>query len=251
MGALGHYLEREGVPTAQISLIREQTAAIRPPRALWVPFMLGRPFGAPNEPDFQRKVLRAVLLLFDRPSGPVLEDFPEDAPAADAPAEGFACPVNFAAAGTKDGDLAEAMRREMAQLMPWYDLAVWRRGRTTVGISGMTMEAAASHAAAYLDGAPRPHEIPGLSAGVALKRACDDVKAFYYEAAAAQPGNLSPKAIDNWFWRETAAAKAFLAIREICLHSDDESLKPLGRLSLIPRFVTDGPAEAQQKHVKP
>ena len=71
MGALGHYIEREGVPTAQVSLIREQTAAIRPPRALWVPFMLGRPFGAPNAPDFQRKVLRALLALFERPAGPV------------------------------------------------------------------------------------------------------------------------------------------------------------------------------------
>jgi len=39
VGALGHYIEREGIPTAQISLIREQTAAIKPSRALWVPFM--------------------------------------------------------------------------------------------------------------------------------------------------------------------------------------------------------------------
>jgi len=84
VGALGHYIEREGVPTAQISLIREQTAAIQPPRALWVPFLLGRPFGAPNEPEFQRRVLRALLSLFERPTGPVLEDFPEDAPAIDA-----------------------------------------------------------------------------------------------------------------------------------------------------------------------
>lgn len=238
MGALGHYIEREGVPTAQISLIREQTTAIRPPRALWVPFMLGRPFGAPSELDFQRKVLRAALSLFERESGPVLEDFPEEAPAADAPAEGFACPVSFAAAGVKDGGLAGAMRREIAQLAPWYDLAVRRRGRTTVGISGMKVEEAAGHAASYLDGAPRPAAIPGLSAGVALKRACDDIKAFYYEAAAAQPGNLSSAAIHDWFWRETAAARVFLAIQQACLKSDDPSLQPLGKLSLIPRAVS-------------
>ena len=87
MGALGHYIEREGVPNAQISLIREQTAAIMPPRALWVPFMLGRPFGAPNAPDFQRKVLRALLSLFERPAGPVIEDFPEEAPESGAQEE--------------------------------------------------------------------------------------------------------------------------------------------------------------------
>jgi hypothetical protein len=247
VGALGHYIEREGVPTAQLSLIREQTAAIRPPRALWVPFMLGRPFGAPNEPDFQRKVLRALLALFDRAPGPVLEDFPEDAPATDAPPEGFACPVSFAAPIEEEGDLVAALRREMAQLAPWYDLAVRRRGRTTVGISGMKVEEAALHAASYLDGLPRPAPVPGLSAGVALKRACDDVKAFYYEAAAAQPGNLSSRAIDSWFWRETAAAKVFLAIQQVCLGSDDESLQPLGKLSLIPRAVSHALADSQRK----
>ena len=246
MGALGHYIEREGVPTAQISLIREQTAAIRPPRALWVPFMLGHPFGAPNETRFQSRVLCALLSLFECPSGPVLEDFPEEAPPTGADDAGFACPVSFVSAKVEAGGLAQAMRNEIGQLAPWYGLAKKRRGRTTVGVFGATVEDAVRYVATYLEGALKPPSIPGLSAGVAVKRACDDVKAYYYEAMAAQPGNLAPKAIENWFWRETAAAKALLAIRDICLKSDDESLKPLGKLSLIPRFVTDGLAEAQQ-----
>jgi hypothetical protein len=209
--------------------------------------MLGRPFGAPNEPDFQRRVLRALLSLFDRETGPVLEDFPEDAPATDAPPEGFACPVSFAAEIESEDDLVDAMRREMVQLAPWYDLAVRRRGRTTVGISGMKVEEAAMHAGSYLDGLPRPAAIPGLPAGVALKRACDDVKAFYYEAAGAQPGNLSSRAIDDWFWRETAAARVFLAIQQVCARSDDESLQPLGRLSLVPRAVSHALAASKRK----
>ena len=241
MGALGHYIEREGVPTAQISLIREQTAAIRPPRALWVPFLLGRPFGAPNEPDFQRRVLRNLLSLFERSAGPVLEDFPDDAPASDEQETGFACPVSFASTKPESDGLARAMHDEIAQLAPWYDLARRRRGRTTVGVFGATVEEAAGYVASYLDGATKPPPVPGWSAGMAVKRACDDLKAYYYEAVAAQPGNLEPKAIEKWFWRETSAAQAFLAIRQICLKSDDESLKPLGKLSLIPRFVTDDP----------
>ncbi len=247
MGALGHYLEQEGVPTAQISLIREQTAAIKPPRALWVPFMLGRPFGAPNEADFQRKVLRSLLSLFERQSGPVLEDFPEEAPAAAAQETGFACPVSFASVQANAGGVAQALRDEVAQLAPWYDLARKRRGRTTVGIFGATVDDAVNHIATYLGDAPNPPAVPGMSAGLAVKRACDDLKAYYYEAAAAQPGNLAAPAIDEWFWRDTAAAQAFLEIREICLNSDDDSLKPLGKLSLIPRFVTERPAEVQQK----
>jgi len=239
VGALGHYLEREGIATAQISLIREQTAAIKPPRALWVPFMLGRPFGSPDAPDFQRKVLRALLQLFEIKSGPVLEDFPEDAPASasatsDAVAP-FACPVSFAKAAADDGDLAAALQREIAQLAPWYDLAKKRRGRSTFGISGLSIEETAAHAASYLSTPAAPYA--DLTAGVALKRACDDLKAWYYEAVAAQPGNLRAGDIDHWFWHETAAAQVFLAIRQICQKSTDKSLMPLGKISLVPRAV--------------
>jgi hypothetical protein len=238
VGALGHFLERAGIPTAQISLIREQTAAIKPPRALWVPFMLGRPFGTPDEPDFQRAVLRALLMLFEQPSGPVLEDFPEDAPAGsgnDAEAT-FACPVSFARAAVDDGDPGAAMLRELAQLTPWYDLAKKRRGRSTVGISGLDIEDAARHVISQLGATPAaPYS--GLSAGVALKRACDDLKAYYYEAVAAQPGNLKAGDIERWFWQDTIAARVFLAIRQLCLKSADKSMLPLGRISLVPRAV--------------
>ena len=243
MGALGHFIEREGLATAQISLIREQTAAIRPPRALWVPFMLGRPFGAPNAPDFQRKVLRALLALFGRPSGPVLEDFTEDAPVDAAGETAFACPVSFAHADTGSDEPVKAMRREIAQLAPWYELARARRGRTTVGVSGLTIEQAANFAVGFTGDAPAPVYDASLSAGVALKRVCDDLKAYYYEAVAAQPGNLSPREIDRWFWFETIAGRVFLAIQQACLRSDDKSLQPLGKLSLVPRAIAHALAE--------
>ena len=81
MSGLGHLLEREGIATVCIALVREHAARMRPPRALWVPFDLGRPFGAPNEPAFQSEVLRAALALLVREDGPViLKDFPKDAP---------------------------------------------------------------------------------------------------------------------------------------------------------------------------
>ena len=67
---------------------------MQPPRSLWVPFPLGRPLGVPHDTAFQHRVIAAALALLDRPSGPVLEDFPEDAPpvAEDAAP---ACPVSF------------------------------------------------------------------------------------------------------------------------------------------------------------
>ena len=201
--------------------------------------MLGRPFGAPNEADFQRRVLRHLLSLFECTAGPVLEDFPEDAPAGATETADFACPVSFAGAKSGAGDLAGAVLAEVAQLAPWYDVAKRRRGRTTVGVFGSPPESAARYVISYANGTPEASPNPAWSAGMAVKRACDDLKAYYYEAVAAQPGNLDARAIENWFWTETAAARALLAIRDYCLRSEDDSLKPLGKLSLIPRFVTD------------
>ena len=72
MGGLAHYLEQDGLATTQISLIRLHSEKIRPPRALWVPFELGRPLGPPNDEAFQHRVLKAALDLLAAPSGPVL-----------------------------------------------------------------------------------------------------------------------------------------------------------------------------------
>ena len=63
MGGLAHYLEKVGIPTTQISLIRKHTEELRPPRALFVPFELGRPFGNRNDADLQRTVLKSALGL--------------------------------------------------------------------------------------------------------------------------------------------------------------------------------------------
>ena len=69
------------------ALIRKHAEEIKPPRALAVPFELGRPLGAPNEPEFQRRVLRECLELLNAESGPVLADFPDTAPGRRAEAK--------------------------------------------------------------------------------------------------------------------------------------------------------------------
>mgnify|MGYP001361774283 CR=1 FL=1 len=116
------------------------TEVIQPPRALWVPFDLGRPFGTSGDAVFQRRVISAVLALFERESGPVLEDFPEDAPGeALLDAEGWSCPVALGAPTAADaevGSLEAALMQDFHKLRPWYDLACQARdGPTTVGVS--------------------------------------------------------------------------------------------------------------------
>jgi hypothetical protein len=61
--------EEEGIATVAISLIRPQTENTKPPRALWVPFELGRPFGPPGDAAFQRRVILAALGMLERDNG--------------------------------------------------------------------------------------------------------------------------------------------------------------------------------------
>ena len=203
---------------------------------MWVPFILGRPFGVPGDAAFQKRVLLSVLRLLEAAAGPVLEDYAEEAPRpAVEDIEGMACPVSFESA-VDASDLGAALAREIEELAPWHDLAMKRRARTTTGLSGMAMDKAARVIAAYLKSSPATN-LDGMSAGETLKIVCDDIRAYYYEAAAAQPGNPDAQAVLHWFWRDTAAGRAFLALQKICLASGDKSLQVLGGNSLVPRAI--------------
>ena len=58
-------LERRGIATVAIQLLREVAERVRPPRALCVPFPHGYPLDAPDEPARQRDVLEAALRMLE------------------------------------------------------------------------------------------------------------------------------------------------------------------------------------------
>jgi hypothetical protein len=68
-------LERAGLATVSLSLLREVTRVLKPPRALFVPFPMGFALGEPNHPALQQRILRAALRLLERTDVPVLETF--------------------------------------------------------------------------------------------------------------------------------------------------------------------------------
>ncbi|MDO8597681.1 MAG: hypothetical protein Q7R45_13800 [Sulfuricaulis sp.] len=196
--------------------------------------MLGRPFGVPNDAAFQERVLLAALNLLEAPAGPVLVDYPEDAPASGGDAEGIACPVSFARAA--DDDIGSAFVREVEELQPWHDRARERRGRSMVGLCKLSSVDAAKVIARFLRD-NLVDSIDGLSAGETIKLVCEDLRTYYYEAAAARPGTLDADAVQHWFWHDTAGGRAFLALHQQCLASADASLKRLCNFSLVPRAV--------------
>lgn len=58
-------IERRGIPTVSISVARDVTEQIKPPRALFVPFMMGHHFGVPYHRDLQRRVITEALTLVE------------------------------------------------------------------------------------------------------------------------------------------------------------------------------------------
>lgn len=127
MGVLSQYIERAekdggaGIATVQVSLIRPVTEAVRPPRALWVPFPFGRPLGPPNRPDVQLDVLRQTLGLVDQPTAPALIDYPDNVNGDDIPSEeGWSCPVTFPTVepNTQSEYLKAQLRTEAQLLRP-------------------------------------------------------------------------------------------------------------------------------------
>ncbi len=237
MSALSYFLEREGLLTTGISLVRENTESMQPPRALWVSFPLGRPLGKPGDAAFQMDVIQAALELLNRTEGPVLEDFPRDAP----PVEGesrAACPVTFAAATTGQDSWQARLNHEFNQLKPWYELSCRRReGRTLVGIADQPLERNIQVLAEYLDSGVLPEDITWL------KRAIEDVKAYYIEAMTAQPGDYDGKALQSQFWRETSFGAAILEFYHQFQNAENDRLKLVARI-LAPREAvgaTTGP----------
>ena len=222
------------MPTTQISLIREHSEKIVPPRALWVPFELGRPFGAPNDAGFQKRVLLGALELLEAEEGPILADFPDEAPGG-GDITGWACPINLPPPpGAGDGRLGAAFEDEMAQLLTWYDIALKRRGRTTVGASGLGFEEIARFLLSYIDDQGTESPNPDLATGLALKHAVEDLKAFYMEAATARPGPSSARQVADWFWRQTSGAKVLYALKAVCIASDDAAIQRLGHRAIVP-----------------
>lgn len=68
-------LERRGIATVAIILLREVAEKVPPPRGLAVPFDWGQPLGPPGEGALHREVaLRALALLERGGEAPVLEE---------------------------------------------------------------------------------------------------------------------------------------------------------------------------------
>jgi hypothetical protein len=215
---------------------------MKPPRALWVPFELGRPLGVPDNPEFQKKVLLALFKLFESPEVPVLADFTEDAPEVSAELTVLACPVYYPQAINENPDedtLLTALKQEITSLRPWYDMSLVSRKRTTIGLSGLKIDELADYIFSFIKGAAANNPHPELAPAYSLKYTVEDLKSFYIEGITAQPGQsgASSHTLDNWFWDKTIAGQVLMQLRAACQRNPDKLINMVGAHFLVPGEV--------------
>ena len=75
VGLIAAEIERRGIPTVCIALLRSVAEKVRPPRTLAVPFPHGYPLGRPHDARLQREVLRQALGLLEtaREAGTIVD----------------------------------------------------------------------------------------------------------------------------------------------------------------------------------
>lgn len=76
VGLIASVIEKRGIPTVGLSLLRAVTEKVKPPRTLVVPFPFGYPLGEPDHPALQRAIIETALnLLASTDSLPIIRDF--------------------------------------------------------------------------------------------------------------------------------------------------------------------------------
>ena len=246
---LSHFLQRHGIATTSISLIREQSEAVHPPRALWVPFPLGRPLGVADNPDFQTDVLRCALGLLDTATEPTIVDYGHEAPDSDDGV--WACAIELPA--PEVSELESSLRAEIDLLMPRYLEARRKRGRSTFGMSGATLEQMdqlVSYAVAVAEGSGF-NGIPTSATGpdwihptpMLVRFVVEDLRAFYQESVTSDADARPPSQHDmhSWIFEATALGRVIKQIAQLITDDDDPRLLFIRGLLIPEGFWEGGP----------
>ncbi len=197
----------------------------------------------PGDAAFQRRVLLAALQLLEAPRGPVITDYPEDAPpVASEETEGYACAVSFAKSVQSEG-IAGAVQSEITGLAPWHELATRKHGRSIATLSGLATGAAAKFLTDFIADLSTPLYRSDLSTELALRLVVQDLRAYYLEAASAQPGARAALNAQNWLYQETALGQLLFKLREVCLTSENQMVRTYGGKGLIPLAIGPRPGE--------
>jgi hypothetical protein len=227
---LARVFEEHGLVTTSISLVREHTEKVKPPRALFVPFPFGHPLGEADDPELQTRVMRAAFALIDRQTGPVLEDYPEDIYAGQD--------INLTqAASVPQPEVSEDVAFELTTLRPYYEQWVAEHeGRTAVGVTRVDQRrfrGLVRLLEAYDEG--RDVDVPEWNRDIPLPQfvrwSADDLKAFYLEARMQQQPSAAFQELNTWLWSQTALSNLLRAARDRMRAPGDARLDAIALVS--------------------
>jgi len=103
-----------------------------------------------------------------------------------------------------------------------------------LGISSLDIQRAGRFLAGYLEDEETPAPRGDLTTARLLKLVCEDLKAYYSEAASAQPGMSASIAVEHWLFNETVLGKLLWQLRNTCTEHEDDETRFFARRSLIP-----------------
>ena len=201
-----------------------------------------------DNPEFQRDVLRSALNLLESATGPTIADYPHEAP--DGNGDGiWACAIELPT--PEMSELEAAVRNEVDLLMPRYQEARRKRGRTTFGMSGATVdeiEQVVSFAITVAE-CSGFEEVPASASGpnwrhqmpMLVRFVAEDLRAFYQEAVTSEAGSRPPsqREMHTWIFQETALGHLLKQIAQRITEHDDPRLR-LMRGFIIPEGFWEG-----------
>ncbi len=224
---IARVFEEMGLTTVNIALVREHAEAVKPPRALTVPFPFGFALGRALDPDFQHRVLGAALGLLGNDDTPVLAVWPEDETRQ----------VRLVQASHVERKAPDDVgpANELTKLRAFYERWVEANdGRTAVGLSGVPerqFRKLVRFLQAYSEGdeaADVPERPRDVSVHQYMRYAVDDLKAFYYEARMAQRDGVAEPELHEWFWGETAMGALVAAVAAHMGSAESAAIKSIG-----------------------
>jgi hypothetical protein len=177
---------------------------------------------------------------------PTIDDYPIEAPPESGAGE-WACPVSFPV--IEDESITARLVAEVTRLAPWSAETRATRGRTLFGVTGASPDQVEvlARALGKLAEQGNLHQPPEVGIDwkfdmpLLVRHIADDLRTFYHEAIAAQPGPGAPNhdALNNWIFGGTALGDALQAVA-VHLSADANPMSKLVRGLLIPEGYFQG-----------
>jgi hypothetical protein len=211
--------------TVALSLVREHTMKVKPPRAVYVPFPLGLPVGHPENVTEQDAVLTLAFSTLDAPSGPVLFDYVDEQAASEAGSPMQASEVNVSAAA-----LSVDLVTEVTLMRRYWEQRLEATGRSGVGLTGIPPQrfrGVVRFLEAFVTDptSDMPERPPETALPLYIRSCVEDLRVMYAEARMKTHPNEQSAERQHWILGETALGVLMRRLRDAMEASDNPAVK--------------------------